>query len=68
VSDEGDSIWLYLTGPDSERPVRDFWLLNTPAAAAEPDRTRYRESKRSPPAPASIIDRHGVQDCGRRVE
>ena len=61
VAEDGDSVWLYLTGPGSTRPERDCWLLNTPSAASEPDPERYRSEGLPPPAPAEIIDPKGVQ-------
>jgi hypothetical protein len=62
VSDEGDSIWLYLTSPGSTRPERDCWLLNKPSAAAEPHLPDYKTAGLPPPAPASIIDEAGVRE------
>jgi hypothetical protein len=61
VADEGDSVWLYLTEPETQRPERDCWLLNTTTAPASPDFARYREQGQPPPAPASIIDPDGVR-------
>jgi hypothetical protein len=62
IADEGDSVWAYLTRPDSLRPERDCWLFNKPSAAASPDLDRYREASLPPPAPASAIDPAGVLD------
>ena len=48
LTDEGASVWLYLTEPDGERPVADCWLLNL--VPAPTDLSAYRTSKGPPPA------------------
>jgi hypothetical protein len=59
VTDEGDSVWLYLTHPDELRIAADCWLLNR-AAALPGDvlRSRFEEYRRQalpPPAPAEAV-------------
>ena len=48
VANEGDSVWLYLTEPDRERPVADCWLLNT--IPAPEDLSAYRAARSAPAA------------------
>ena len=62
VSDEGESVWFYLTASASLRPERDCWLLNAPSAPLEPDVASYRGSGGPPPAPATFVDPQGVRD------
>src|SRR5262249_18698401 len=65
VADEGDSVWLYLTAPDSERPVADCWLLNT--VPAPEDLTAYREARSVPAATREFVGPHArgvVPDAG----
>jgi hypothetical protein len=59
VTDEGDSVWLYLTHPDELRIAADCWLLNR-AAALPSDVLRsrfeeYRSQALPPPAPAEAV-------------
>ncbi len=63
VSDEGDSVWLYLTAPDGAELSRDCWLFNKPSAPAEPKVDQYGEQSLPPPAPASLIRPEGVGAC-----
>lgn len=54
VSEEADSVWLYLTAAGQQRPERDCWLLNTPDAPPRPVPQLYRERQSPPPAPADF--------------
>lgn len=58
VSDEGDSVWLYLSDPARREIVADVWLYNKIAAppAASLERARYQEADRPPPAVAEVLD------------
>ena len=62
VSEEDDSVWLYLTAPGSNRPERDCWLFNKPSAPSEPDMAIYRARSAPPPAPARFIVPAGVRE------
>ena len=62
VSDEGDSVWGYLTHAGTLQPERDCWLFNTPGAPLSPDISEYRSTQRPPPAPAVMVGAGGVQD------
>lgn len=67
VGDEGDSVWLYLTAPDSQRPIADCWLLNT--IPAPDDVSAYRASKSAPAATREFAGPHarGVVPEARAV-
>jgi len=65
VSDEGDSVWGYLTRAGTLQPERDCWLFNTPEAPLSPDISEYRRTRRPPPAPAAMVGPGGVQDPPR---
>ena len=60
VSEEIDSIWLYLTLPGSLKVDTAVWLLNTPAAPAEPAREPYRSQAAPPPLPARLLLPGGI--------
>lgn len=62
VSEDGDSVWLYLTQRGTERPERDCWLLNTLSAPELPDPTRYRSMGQPPPPPFDELDSEGAMD------
>jgi hypothetical protein len=62
VSEDEDSVWLYLTAPGSGRRERDCWLFNKPSAPPDPDMSTYRAQSAPPPAPASEILPGGVQE------
>ena len=62
ISDEGDSVWGYLTRVATLQPDRDCWLFNKPAAPSTPDISEYRRVRRPPPVPARMIDPAGVRD------
>jgi hypothetical protein len=66
VCEEEDSVWLYLTAPDSETPERDCWLLNKPSASPNPDMEAYRARSAPPPAPARFISPEGVRELPPR--
>ena len=61
VTEEADSVWLYLTAPGQQRPERDCWLLNTPDAPSRPLPHLYRERQSPPPAPADFTLPGAVQ-------
>ena len=61
VTEEADSVWLYLTAPGQPRPERDCWLLNTPDAPPRPLPHLYRERQSPPPAPADFTLPGAVQ-------
>jgi hypothetical protein len=67
VADEGDSVWLYLTEPDRQRPVADCWLLNT--IPAPDDVSAYRSAKSAPAATREFAGAgaHGVCPDARAV-
>jgi hypothetical protein len=48
VSDEGASVWLYLTEPASSRPSADCWLFNT--IPAPTDLSNFQSRNGPPPA------------------
>jgi len=51
VEDDGSVAWMYLTAPDSERPVADCWLYNRVEAP-----TRFDATRGAPPVvPASHL-------------
>jgi hypothetical protein len=56
---ERDSVWLYLTQPDTQAVERDCWLFNTPEAPAEPDLASYQNQ--APPAPAKLTSGDAVR-------
>jgi hypothetical protein len=60
VAEERDSIWLYLTRPESREVDAVVWLLNTPAAPAHPTQEPYRSEAGPPPAPAALLLPGGV--------
>jgi hypothetical protein len=62
ISDEGDSVWGYLTQVATLQPNRDCWLFNKPAAPSTPDIGEYRRVRRPPPVPARMIGPAGVRD------
>jgi len=59
VSDEGTSVWLYLTEVGSTKPTRDCWLLSNPSASAH-SLGFYRSRSLPPPAPITAVDSRGV--------
>jgi hypothetical protein len=63
ISDEGDSVWLYLTSTSGDDFERDCWLFNKPSAAAEPDLEHYEAESLPPPAPAAYADAAGTREC-----
>jgi len=63
ISDEGDSVWLYLTTVDTLDIEEDCWLFNKPSAPAEPEVERYRSQSVPPPAPARFVLEGGMRDC-----
>jgi hypothetical protein len=63
VSDEGDSVWLYLTRTSGDDFERDCWLFNKPSAPGMPDLDRYQADSVPPPAPAEYIDAAGTREC-----
>ncbi len=60
VAEELDSIWLYLTLPGSLKVDTVVWLLDTPAAPAEPSQEPYRGQAAPPPLPADLALPGGV--------
>ncbi len=62
VSDEGDSVWLYLSRADSQQPERDCWLFNKSSAPPAPDARSYMSRGSPPPAPAEMVAPNGVQE------
>jgi hypothetical protein len=50
VEDDGTSAWLYLTEPDSRKPVADAWVYNRIPAPSTKEILSYRGG----PAPAAI--------------
>jgi len=59
VTDEGDSVWLYLTEPSALTIVADCWLLNrvltSSAQPMLPPFGDYRAQALPPPAPADVV-------------
>jgi hypothetical protein len=55
VSEEIDSVWLYLTRPNSHEVAVASWLLNTPEAPPAPGQEPYRSRSAPPPAPAEYL-------------
>jgi hypothetical protein len=66
VADEGESVWLYLTGPDGSIAA-DCWLYNrVPApstAALRPRLGEYRARGAPPPAPAEVVGPSAHRDA-----
>jgi hypothetical protein len=52
VSDEGASVWLYLTDPDGHSIAVDCWLFNT--VVAPNDLGGFPDRDRPPPATAAF--------------
>ena len=50
LEDDGNSAWLYLTEPDSERPCADAWVYNR---IAPPSREAVASFRPSPPPAAA---------------
>lgn len=42
IEDDGTSCWLYLSGPDTQKPVADCWLYNRVPAPDEAEIEKYR--------------------------
>lgn len=63
ISDEGDSVWLYLTEAGSERIVADCWLFNSRPALSQSEfdarKSAYRERGGPPPASAAVVKGDG---------
>ena len=53
VEDDGRVAWLYLTAPDSAKPVSDCWLYNRVPAPAECDLDAMRAGD-APIAPQTV--------------
>lgn len=49
--DDGISGWLYLTEPESEKPIADCWIYNRVAVTKSAD--EYISGGTAPPAPSS---------------
>src|SRR5690349_2840006 len=64
VSEEGHSVWLYLTVPDAGTIQRDCWLFNTPRAVDQSDLEWYRKRSLPPPAPPDLVRSGGVREPG----
>jgi hypothetical protein len=65
IADEGDSIWLYLTEPDTTAIAADCWLFNR-VIAPTPDVLKeqlpgYRTRGLPPPAPADLAADRGIR-------
>jgi hypothetical protein len=53
LEDDGLSAWLYLTEPESEKPVADCWLYNR---ISNPEPTEsYMSHGVAPPAPSDYV-------------
>jgi len=52
LEDDGSSAWLYLTEPNSQRPIADCWIYNR-VPDSEPSAS-YRERGMPPPAPREV--------------
>ena len=59
VADEGDSVWLYLTEPESTRPIADCWLLNK--VPAPDDITKYKDAKSAPAATKAYVSPNALR-------
>src|SRR5688572_22540106 len=55
IREEIDSVWLYLSGPDEDRPDVACWGLNTIDAPQQPDFAAYRSQSAPPPLPGSHL-------------
>lgn len=55
LSNEGDSIWLYLTAPGAPQIIASAWVANVIEAPATVDVSQYRSQSRPPPAPADVV-------------
>ena len=64
VSEDGHSVWLYLTAPDAGAVERDCWLFNTPVATDRSDPQWYRERSLPPPAPPDLVASGGIREPG----
>jgi hypothetical protein len=67
ISEEVESVWLYLTGRGSRRPERDCWLFNTAAAPADPDMDLDEEQSARPERPLGLDLGRGPGLCGPRA-
>jgi hypothetical protein len=63
VEDDGTTAWMYLTGPDRQKPVADCWLYNRVEAPSV-----FSSSRGSAPvAPAThVVDRRACEPPPRR--
>ena len=53
LEDDGLSAWLYLTEPDSEKPIADCWIYNR---ISNPEPTEsYMSRGVAPPAPSDFV-------------
>jgi len=59
LEDDGVSAWLYLTEPNSEKPIADCWIYNRVRVSSKEDMAKY-----SIPYPAicSVTDDNAVYD------
>jgi hypothetical protein len=62
VSEDGDSVWLYLTAQHDLGIERDCWLFNTPTAHPSRDHSAYRAWGLPPPAPPELLTPESVRD------
>jgi hypothetical protein len=58
--DDGLSAWLYLTGPDSEKPAADCWIYNR-ISNPEPAES-YLSRGIAPPAPSEYAESGALLD------
>ncbi len=58
LEDDGLSAWLYLTGPDSEKPAVDCWIYNR-TSNSEPAES-YLSRGVAPPAPSECVGDAGL--------
>lgn len=69
IADEGDSVWLYLTGRAEAAVVADCWLVNRIPAPRYADLAeaegaeRYRADGHPPPAIAEVVADGAFQEA-----
>ena len=60
LEDDGTSVWLYLTEPNSRKPAADAWVYNRIPAPPTEDIESYRGGP--PPAAQGYASEHAVCD------
>ena len=56
IDQDGEALWLYLTGPGELAPASDCWLANVRSSDGPRSTDELRASGSPPPAPDAVID------------